>query len=189
MTPLVILATPTIDGKLPVEYVKTLSQVLQSQLANIYEIYPMFISGDSLLIRARNDLFKAAYRDMQAEELIFIDADMAWTLDGLMRLLSAPADLVGAAYRQKTESIKFVVKSSNRIIPDSNGLAEVDGLGCGFLRISKRAMQILWDSTRKYNDPDKGETAAIFETSITDTGVVGEDTSLCNKWKAAGGRW
>ncbi len=183
----VIIAVPSYDGKIPVEFASTLLAV-QKNLTE-YDVTPMFIKGDSLLIRARNDLFRMAYT-IKADDLVFIDADMLWNASDLRTLLEAPVEFVGASYRKKTPQILFTLNVPQQKVKVSREtqLCEVNSLGTGFLRISKRAINKLWNSAPKYKDTSSGlETASVFQT-ITDPtrGVIGEDTYFCDMWRGLG---
>ena len=65
----VLIATPTMDGKLEAYYVDSLLNTLVLGAAKGYDIKHLFVGYDSLLPRARNDLVKAA-----------IDSDMDCTV-------------------------------------------------------------------------------------------------------------
>jgi hypothetical protein len=63
---------------------------------------------------------------------------------------------------------------------------EVDGLGAGFLRLTRKALQALWDSNRPYTSNGKAGRW-ICEVIVGDDGeVVGEDIVICHKLVALG---
>ena len=70
----ILIGTPSYDGKLDIYYIDSLLNTIAQSEQNGIEVYPLFMCYDSLVQRARNDLFKAAY-DSQMDMLIFIDGD------------------------------------------------------------------------------------------------------------------
>lgn len=54
----------------------------------------------SMITRGRNDIVKQALR-VNAKYLLFIDSDMTFPTDALMRLLAHDKDIVGATYNQR----------------------------------------------------------------------------------------
>jgi hypothetical protein len=73
----VLIATPSYDGKLDVYYIDSLLNTLSLAEKNNVEVFPLFICYDSLIQRARNDLFKLAYSN-DIDVLFFIDGDVGW---------------------------------------------------------------------------------------------------------------
>lgn len=54
----VLIGTPSYDGKLDIYYVDSLLNTLAQSEQHGVEVYPLFMCYDSLVQRARNDLFK-----------------------------------------------------------------------------------------------------------------------------------
>ena len=101
---------------------------------------------------SRNDLVKLAI-EHDFDDLVFIDADQDWQPEWLFKLLSYPVDCVGGTVRKKTDTVEsYNVKSDTWPIPvdPRDGAWVVDGLGAGFLRLSKRALRLLWDNSEPY---------------------------------------
>lgn len=181
----VMLAIPSYDGKILVEFIDSF-QLIIKELPE-YEFYPAFLVGEAILVKARNELFQIAYTS-NIDELVLIDSDIIWTVENMKKLLESPVDFVGGSYPLKDDSGIYVVKSFEKLKKDAlYPLVSVYSLGCGFLRLSKKAIQRLWSTNKKYTT--NGLTYSnVFETPLDqERGVIPEDMCLCNKWRALGG--
>lgn len=146
------------------------------------------MSFDSIVQNARNDLVGLALA-AGFDDLFFIDADQEWEPEWILKLLSYPVDVVGAAVRKKTDAAElYNVRSSTFNIPVDmkTGLLMVDALGCGLIRYSRRAMQALWDSSEPYRGPGGKDSRWIFDVRPVDGELMGEDTAACTKLRALG---
>ena len=184
----VIIATPVAaDGSLSIYYVDSLISSFRLAAGQNVELYPVYLANDVLIQRARNDLIALAI-EAQVDDLIWIDSDIQWEPEWLFRLLSYPMDVVGGTYPKKTDDEQYPVQARGKSIPvdQKTGLLEVDGLGTGFLRLTKKALQDLWDSNRPYTSNGKAGRW-ICEVLVGEDGeVIGEDIILCHKLQALG---
>lgn len=189
----VLIATPSYDGKLDIYYVDSLLNTLSKSLENNVTVYPFFICYDSLIQRARNDLFKTAYTN-DIDVLFFIDGDIGWNPDDFFKLVKSDKDLIGGSYRKKTDEEElYVVKALDKdnsklnLNIDKDGLLEVAGLGCGFMKISRKAMEALWNVSKPYVS-EKGEAKMVFEVVCENNDLISEDIYMCKKWRDLGNK-
>lgn len=187
----VLIATPSYDGKLDVYYIDSLLNTLSLAEKNNVEVYPLFICYDSLIQRARNDLFKLAYSN-DIDNLFFIDGDVGWNPQDFYKLIKSDKDIIGGSYRKKTDNEElYVVKALDKdnsklnLSVDKYGILEVAGLGCGFMKISRKAMNALWDISKPYTS-EKGDTRMVFEVVCEDGDLISEDIYMCKKWRNLG---
>ena len=184
----VIIATPVAaDGSVSIYYVDSLINSFRLAASQNVELYPIYMANDVLIQRARNDLIALAI-EAQVDDLIWIDSDIQWEPDWLFRLLSYPMDVVGGTYPKKSDDEQYPVQIMGKTIPidQKTGLLEVDGLGTGFLRLTKKALQALWESSRPYTSNGKAGRW-ICEVLVGEDGeVIGEDIVLCHKLHALG---
>lgn len=185
----VMVATPCYDGRADVWYFNSLFQTAQmSQSLNV-NIIPIWLSYDALVQRARNDCMALAL-EYNCDDIIFIDSDVEWQPEWFFQLLDYPVDVVGGTYRKKTDdSEDYVMKLHNyNIDPDPvTGLVRVAGLGTGFLRFSKKAMQSLWDCSVPYNETQQGKNRRwIFEVIVENHNLISEDIWVCRKLQENG---
>lgn len=189
----VLIGTPSYDGKLDIYYVDSLLNTLAQAGQHNLEVYPLFMCYDSLIQRARNDIFKAAY-DAQIDVLLFIDADVGWNPQDFFKLVKSKQDLIGGSYRKKNDNEElYVVKaldSSDKSLNlniDKDGLLQVAGLGCGFMKISRKAIEYLWNNSKKYTS-EKGDSRMVFEVVCEEGDLISEDIYMCKKWRDAGNK-
>ena len=129
----VLIATPSYDGKLDVYYIDSLLNTLSIAEKNNVEVFPLFICYDSLIQRARNDLFKLAYSN-DIDVLFFIDGDVGWNPSDFYKLVKSDKDIIGGSYRKKTDNEElYVVKALDKdtsklnLNVDKDGILEVAG--------------------------------------------------------------
>lgn len=189
----VLIGTPSYDGKLDIYYIDSLLNTLAQCEQNGVEVYPLFMCYDSLVQRARNDLFKAAY-DAQMDVLFFIDGDVGWNPSDFFKLIKSDKDLIGGSYRKKNDNEElYVVKALDQddknlnLNIDKDGLLEVAGLGCGFMKISRKAIESLWNISKKYTS-EKGDSRMVFEVVCEDNDLISEDIYMCKKWRSLGNK-
>jgi hypothetical protein len=175
----IILATPVLDGKLDIYYVDSLMKTTRVGLEIGIDVCPIFIAHDALIQRARNDLFKMAL-ESGIETTIFIDADMTWEAKDFFRLSSYKEDIVAGIGRKKSDVVSFAFSSKTKLkIDSSNGLIPVDGVGCAFLKMSRKAMLDIWNVSAPYKEDSGKENRMIFSVDINEKGLlVSEDIAL-----------
>ena len=176
----VLIGTPSYDGRLDVWYMNSLYETIISNKQYNYHIKPIWVSYDSLIQRARNDLI---YYMIEGgyDDIIFIDGDIEWQADWFFKLLEYNVDVVGATYPKKDNIEQYVLKHvSSTPTYGSNGLLKVDGLGTGFLRMSRRACQYLWDTSMPYTHNGKDQKW-IFDVGIQHGEIISEDINVCQK--------
>ena len=172
----VLIATPAHDGRLDVWYTTSLVNTIRVAQANGIFVHPVFMSYDALVQRARNDLIRLAVEG-DYDDLIFIDSDMEWNPMWIMALLEREEDVVGGTTRKKTDDAEiYVVKTADLTVHD-NGLIKCEGLGTGFVRLSRKAFMALWDSSPAYQNEGR-ECRMVCDVQIVDGQLYSEDTIL-----------
>jgi len=185
----VMLAAPSYDGKVSVWHAAALSETCKLGLTKDINIFPIYMSFDSLVQRARNDIFKLAYKS-KVDELVFIDCDQDWNPEDFFKLLEHEEDVVGCPVRKKSDIAQFNIKLVSKDYELlENGLVEVDSVGTGFMKISKNAIVKIWESSEEYIEIDKQEKSRmVFDIGIHDGILTSEDVVFCEKWRNMGGK-
>ena len=172
----VLIATPAYDGRLDVWYTTSLVNSVRIAQDNGIFLHPVFMSYDALVQRARNDLFRLA---LEYDAVIWIDSDLEWNPMWIMELLGSGKDVIGGTYRKKTDDAElYTVKTNN--LESKDGLIKVDGLGMGFLKMSKKAVQALWDASQPYQNEGR-EGRMVCDIQIVDGQLVSEDNVVTRK--------
>lgn len=183
----VLFATPCYDGKVHVEFLQSLLASVALAAQQGIALHPVQIVGDALVQRARNDFVKMAL-ETECDDLIFMDSDQEWDPEWVVQLLSHPVDVVGCPVPKKSDTlIDFNVKVlPDGLLPPVNGLLQVAAVGTGFIRLSRKALQAVWDVSPEYTN--SGTTCRmVYDLRITDGDLISEDTVFCAKWRALGG--
>jgi hypothetical protein len=180
----VLIGTPTYDGKLSIYYVNSLINTLRAQPKDTAVDF-LFIGFDALVQRARNDVLASAIMG-EVDDLVFIDADQAWEPSWFYALLEHKVDVVGITYPKKTDNETYPVNCASHV-PEvgANGLILVDGLGTGFLRLSKKALQYVWERSQPYIE-NGVEKRMAFNVSVENRDIVSEDINFCRMLKELG---
>ena len=182
----VLIGTPAHDGKVDVWYANSLVNTIHMSYGKDVMIIPIYMSYDSLVQRARNDLVKIAI-DENFDDLIFIDADQEWDPAWIFKLLDSDKDVIAGTVVKKSDQPAFNVKALEDGVKLDGELAEVDCVGTGFMRISKNALKQVWDASEEYTN--EGKTCRmVFDIKVVDGELVSEDNVFCRKWHDLGGK-
>ena len=182
----VMIGTPSDDGRVEVLYTDSLVRTIKACLAEQIEILPVFIPYDAMIQRVRNELLDIAVQG-KVDDLIFIDADQCWEPGDVLKLLSYPVDCVGAAVRKKDDSTEHYNVSANATIPidPQTGLLMPNSVGTGFIRLSRKAMQALWETSKPYTNGNK-QGRWVFEIGLINNELHSEDVIMCLKLRSLG---
>ena len=182
----VLIGTPSYDGRIDVWFANSLVQTVKIAEKEGIFVHAIYTSYDSLVQRARNSLIKLAI-DGGYDDLFFIDSDTEWEPEWFFNILNRPEPIVGGALIKKTDKEGYTVKLVDKKLKYSEDkkLLEVDGVGTGFMKVSKFAFDKLWEASDEYTS--EGEKhRMVFDIKVENGDLISEDYVLCNKWKALG---
>jgi glycosyltransferase involved in cell wall biosynthesis len=189
----VLIGTPCYDGKIDVWHANSLVNAIRIAEKKGIFLHPVWMSYDALIQRARNDLL-AMVLDGEYDDIIFIDSDVEFSPEWIFKLLDCEEDVVGGTYPKKGEEEMYPVKGlvvdgGLNLNPDERGLLEVEGLGTGFVRISRKAVQAVWDASVPYFNKEKGTVSRMMcQVEVVDGDLVSEDMMLFRKLRSLGFR-
>ena len=182
----VLIGTPSYDGRIDVWFANSLVQTVKMAEKKGIFVHAIYTSYDSLVQRARNSLIKLAI-DGGYDDLFFIDSDTEWEPEWFFNILNRPEPIVGGALIKKTDKEGYTVKLVDKKLKYSEDkkILEVDGVGTGFMKVSKFAFDKLWEASDEYTS--EGEKhRMVFDIKVENGDLISEDYVLCNKWKALG---
>jgi len=182
----VLIGTPSYDGRIDVWFANSLiSTVKEAEKKGIF-VHAIYTSYDSLIQRARNSLVKLAL-DGKYDDIFFIDSDTEWEPEWFFRLLERPEPIVGGALIKKTDKEGYTVKLLDKQLKlsEDGKLIQADGVGTGFLKVSKFALEKLWLTSDPYTSEGE-EHRMVFDIKVENGDLISEDYVLCNKWKNLG---
>ena len=180
----VLIATPALDGRLDVWYTNSLVNSIRLAQANDIFLHPVFMSYDALIQRARNDLFKLAVEG-EYDDMIWIDSDMEWSPEWIMQMLESEEDVLGGTARKKTDDAEIYVAKTKDFTVHKNGFIKCEGLGTGFVKLSKKAFMALWKSSPEYTNAGRA-CRMVCDVQIVDGELYSEDTILFKKLNELG---
>lgn len=180
----VLIATPAYDGRLDVWYTNALVNTIRLTQANNIFVHPVFMSYDALIQRARNCLFKIAI-DGEYDHMIFIDSDMEWNPDWVMKLINSKEDVIGGTARKKTDDAEIYVVNTNDLTIHQNGFIKCNSLGTGFVKISRKAFEKLWFASPEYKNEGQVHRM-VCDVQIIDGQLCSEDTVLFRRLRQLG---
>jgi hypothetical protein len=157
-----VVATPCFGGQLSVIYAQSLFK-LQKVLRATPEIEMSILlrNGDALITRARADLVTLFLDNPAATHLLFVDADIGFEPDQVIRLLGCGADMCSGVYPIKrtdwnrvrkvmeagrpnpgAASLEYVLEVEDpQHIAMRGGFVRVRYAGTGFLMIRRAAIE------------------------------------------------
>ena len=186
----VLLATTAYDNP-DAAYTFSIHQSRQAlSQAGIQSAY-LLLAGNCHVDDARNIVCQE-FLLSDCTELVFLDADVSWEPECLVKLCQYDCDIVGGVYPYRRESKKDMpVRMIEGVFePDENGLLQVEGLPAGFMRIKRHVIEHLEKHANKFwNIPDRrSEVPILFERYYHKGTRWSGDLHFCNKWRAAAGK-
>jgi len=152
--------------------------------------------NESLITRGRNNLVAKFLYNQAATHLMFIDVDLGFDPEAIIRLLLANQDVVGGVYPMKRIPIRYVINTVPNPVTMGD-LVEVSTLGTGFMMVKRHVIEQLINlhPELKYRD-NIGIGAqyeplmyGLFDTMIDkDDNYLSEDWTFCYLWRMAGGK-
>jgi len=158
----------------------------------------MTIGNESLITRGRNSVISYFHSAVGLSHLLFLDADIYFHADGLIRLLSLNKDVIGVPValkgfnRQTGQSVYNTGKIlDEEILEDGSKLYKVDRVGTAVFMLSRKAVNALVDyaqdnkNTYYPNPHTRGDTQPnikmydIFQVGVFDGEYLSEDYYVC----------
>jgi len=213
-----VVATPCFGGQISVLYATSLFK-LQKTLRTYsgVNLKVLFKDGDALITRARASLVSQFLDDSTATHLLFIDADIGFEPDQVLRLIECGADMCAAVYPIKridwnkvkttieaarpnpaAAALKYVFEVDDpNAITASGGFVKVRFAGTGFLMIRRQGLERMCAQYpqlhfKRDHSIDAATASdnrfALFECMIAEDGTyLSEDFAFCKRWTDIGG--
>ena len=125
--------------------VQSLMKLLAEQMAKQeFGLAIKMHHGECPIGRARNDLTHE-FLESDCTDMLFVDSDILFSYEQVKKILLQENDIVGGFYTKKCEGhVQPVCNTLSTIAqPDANGLIEVKFMGTGFLKISRKALEVM----------------------------------------------
>lgn len=180
----VVIATPTYDNRVGVEYLEALMATVEKGKQEGIEFVTKFVAGDSIIQSARNRAFLYA-KEENPDAILWIDSDMQWTADLAIKFVKSDIDVLAAPYVKKTLNQQFAISFDSKNYTVNDNIMDIVGAGTGFLKMSRKAIDYLWDTSEPYT-ASKEDLRAVFEIKVEDGVLYGEDIYVCKKLSQGG---
>lgn len=147
------------------------------------------LGGDCHVDDARNMLIWK-FLSTDCEDLVFLDTDLKWDPDDLVKLCKYDRQVVGATYQKRQLSTEYPVRFLERkeLWAEHDGLIEVAGLPAGFLRIRRDAMEKMAAASAQYKVKDEDVAHEVFRRDTHDLTRFSGDYEFCRRWREMGGQ-
>lgn len=146
---------------------------------------------DLYIDRSRNLCVKM-FMETDCSDIIFIDSDLSFDDDAILKLIKYDKDIVAGAYRHKHDEISYPVivdfSREGNCKDEETGLVYVKHAPTGLMRIQRRVFDKMADHYKMQRD--QGGAYAFFNTGMIfpdDNNWYGEDVAFCKKWVEMGG--
>jgi hypothetical protein len=162
-----------------------------------------WVVGNSNLPRARNELV-AEFLASDCTDLLWIDDDMGWKAGDVIRLLASDQEFIGGVGRKKTPDTSDHALETwccrlfldRPVRQDEMGAIEVQGIGTGFLKISRRVFDAVAAAQPELKRPGLASMPPAvrarfysFFRFLDEPGhpMMSEDIAFCESWRRLGG--
>jgi hypothetical protein len=197
------IATPCHGGQMRAEYTMSLVATMRELAPRGIGVEVGFVPDESLVPRARNILV-SQFLKSGCDTMLFVDADMGWKPDHVLRLLAWSQDwdkaVVGASGVRRSEPpsfcVNFLHKDDNSVeVCPKTGCVSLRHLGTGFIMIRREALErmIRVNPDLTYTETDRtgqitGQHHMLFNMHMADGHCYSEDYWFCDLWRKAGGK-
>lgn len=94
----VFIATPCFGGMVTKDYMQSIIALMQVGAQHNVQFILALLGNDALITRSRNTLVSSFFNETAATHLLFIDSDISFEPEQIIRLLDADKDVAGAMY-------------------------------------------------------------------------------------------
>jgi len=154
--------------------------------------------NESLIPRGRNSLVaKFLAFEPKSTHLMFIDSDIGFEPEEIIKLMLSNKDVAGGLYPKKALPIQYVVNKVPNSVKEGN-LVEVANLGTGFMMINREVIETIIRAKPELHYQDAiglDEKYSPYKYALFDTLIdpvtkeyLSEDYYFCKLWREMGGK-
>lgn len=189
------ICTPCGSGRYENLYVKSLINTLNivKQFGGQVSHWEALYISDINLARAKSFgmFLRSDYTHM-----LFVDDDMGWRAEDVVRLLLAKKDFVAVAGPRKTLDPSFAVNVSDdhgrpiqHRLDEDTGYLHATGVGMAFTLITHDCAERVANANPhlEFIAPDGRQEFAVFNSMVVNKRYLSEDYAFCHRWRQIGG--
>jgi len=210
----IFVGTPMLDGSCKEGYTMSVINLCGEAMRRKIGLDFYFLSGESILPRARNNIANNFLYNSDADYLLFIDSDMVFNAAEILDMADSGMDVISAVCQKKKIDWDAVKIAAQKNVPTSElpfcgntyvfqgehepvklgsrTPVEVDVVGTGILLIHRRVFESLKSHVRTYRGVEEGsgDIHEFFSIDIhPETRVMlSEDFYFSNLWRSKGGK-
>jgi hypothetical protein len=195
----VMIGLPAYDHKVGLKMAVSLMQLAQKVLEHGIHIQVSSICGCSVVSRARN-LIAYEFLQSDCDHLMFIDSDMTFSPDSVIRLLAwnQSKAIVGGAYQARKEGKVYILSldggegvngTEGTVSMDQMGNVKAHRIATGFMMIQRKVFEQMRDAHPEWAHKDTNSDKilhAYFDFKTTPQGYIGEDFLFCDRARELG---
>jgi len=213
---ILFVSTPCYGGLCLQQYAESVLRLQRTAAAHGIQMMLDTTENESLVHRARNLAVARFYQKTQATHFMFIDADIHFDPEAVIRLVKSEHDVSVAIYPKKcvmfdqaenavkTNENKDLDRVSSSLVmnfkysntPVQNGFAEVLDGPTGFMVIKRHVFTKMFERypelecQNDHQNRDLERYIAVFDCMIDpDTRrYLSEDYAFCRRWQQMGGK-
>lgn len=210
------LSTPCYGGVCLQEYAESVVRLQQTCVKHGIQLMLDTTENESLVHRARSLAVARFMYKTQADHFLFIDADVRFEPEAVIRLLACEHDVSCAVYPKKVvmwDQAEFAVRTKDERNLDRlsaalvmnfkhaktqivNGFAEVLDGPTGFLMIKRHVFDKMFEQypelkcKNDHQNRDLDDYYAVFDCMIDPETrrYLSEDYAFCRRWQMMGGK-
>jgi hypothetical protein len=188
---LVAICTPTLT-KPTDPYLQALEAAIPPIKAAGWEDVAIFEVGNPYISAARAIMLRKAL-DTKPDAIVFLDYDLSWRPEDLLKLIETPGDVVAGLYRFKTDDAEAFMgvletDAEGRPMVREDGCIRANRIPAGFLKITPTAVHLFMEAyPHLCFGPKFGPSVDIFNHGAHEGIWYGEDYAFSRNWIARGG--
>lgn len=189
------VALPAYDFKVSLKLAVSLARLAQQLPQHGIELTIGSICGCSVVSRARNLLVRD-FLDSDCTELMFIDADINFEPEDVLRLMAWASDpkkgIVGGVPRtRKTDKVYIAQLDQDEegVTMNGMGLVRAKRIATAFMMVRREVFERLVNENPQWSYKDHNtdkQLNAVFDFLVTEEGYMGEDYLFCDRARAIG---
>lgn len=207
----ICVATPCYNGQCHAKFMISLLK-LQTRCRDLgVHISFKILTSESLITRARSTLASQVYNEKIYSHLLFLDSDIEFDPDDIIKMILADVDLIGGIYPKKcivwsklqnkvidnntapgfvSEFVITTLKDTN--ITDVNKPVEVKYVGTGLMLIKMKVLEKMIEKFPKdfmHLNKDTELVFRFFDCGLNEDNVyLSEDYWFCERWRSIEGK-
>ena len=197
----VFFATPCYGGQVTDQFFLSMFRVSQTFMQHGINFRITTLRNESLVTRARN-ILTAMFLESDCSHLMFIDADIEFDSESVLRALAYDIPIMAAAYPKKALPIQYAINfkfvdQATKQVRVENGAVEVLDASTGFFLIKREVVEKMMQAYPELhyrNDSNIDEKFNKYCYSFFDTihdpednRYLSEDYTFCRRWQKIGG--